>query len=207
MKLKKKSNLLKALPFLLLMNCQTKTPTVTLPIIGEKKIVNGDTVYHRIGAFKLLNQSGDTVNENTVKGKIYVANFFFATCQSICPKMSNYLVWVQKQFKEVDSVLILSHSVNPMHDTVAVLANYAGTYGAIKNKWHLLTGNKKLIYDLAKTSYLVNALEDDGSAEGFLHSNLFLLVDGEGRIRGTYDGTDSLSVVQLINDVQVLRRH
>ncbi|MEI6019566.1 MAG: SCO family protein [Bacteroidota bacterium] len=187
------------------MNCQTKAPTATLPIIGEKKIVNGDTVYHHIAGFKLINQAGDTISNNTVKGKIYVANFFFATCQSICPKMSNHLVWVQKQFKQVDSVLILSHSVNPKHDTVAVLANYAGSFGAIKNKWHLLTGDKKLIYDLAKTSYLVNALEDDGSAEGFLHSNLFLLIDYNGRIRGTYDGTDSLSVVQLVKDVQILR--
>lgn len=206
MKLKKRNKLFQVLPLLILMACGTKQIKPSLPIFGEKKVVNGDTVYHHIAAFKLINQNGDTISNKTVEGKIYVGNFFFATCQSICPKMSNHLVWVQKQFTQTDSVLILSHSVNPLHDTVAVLANYAGTYGAIKNKWHLLTGDKKQIYDLAKSSYLVNALEDDGSPEGFLHSNLFLLIDTKGRLRGTYDGTDSLAVVQMIKDIQILRQ-
>ena len=186
--------------------CTEKKSSVFLPIYGEKKIIDGDTIYHQIASFNLTNQIGQVVNQNTTKNKIYIANFFFATCQSICPMMSNQLQEVQKAFLADDSVLILSHSVNPLHDTVAVLNNYADTYGAKTNKWHLLTGNKKQIYDLAKTSYLVNAFEDDGSPEGFLHSELFLLIDKKSRIRGMYDGTNTAEVKKLIEDVKLLKQ-
>ena len=186
--------------------CSQKKSSVLLPIYGEKKIIAGDTIYHQIASFNLTNQIGQVVNQNTTKNKIYIANFFFATCQSICPMMSNQLQEVQKAFLADDSVLILSHSVNPLHDTVAVLSNYADTYGAKTNKWHLLTGNKKQIYDLAKTSYLVNAFEDDGSPEGFLHSELFLLIDKKARIRGMYDGTNTSEVKKLIEDVKLLKQ-
>ena len=186
--------------------CTEKKSSVLLPIYGEKKIIAGDTIYHQIASFNLTNQIGQAVNQNTTKNKIYIANFFFATCQSICPMMSNQLQEVQKAFLADDSVLILSHSVNPLHDTVAVLNNYADTYGAKTNKWHLLTGNKKQIYDLAKTSYLVNAFEDDGSPEGFLHSELFLLIDKKSRIRGMYDGTNTAEVKKLIEDVKLLKQ-
>ena len=186
--------------------CTQKKSSVLLPIYGEKKIIDGDTIYHQIASFNLTNQIGQVVNQNTTKNKIYIANFFFATCQSICPMMSNQLQEVQKAFLADDSVLILSHSVNPLHDTVAVLSNYADTYGAKTNKWHLLTGNKKQIYDLAKTSYLVNAFEDDGSPEGFLHSELFLLIDKKARIRGMYDGTNTAEVKKLIEDVKLLKQ-
>ena len=186
--------------------CSQKKSSVLLPIYGEKKIIDGDTIYHQIASFNLTNQIGQVVNQNTTKNKIYIANFFFATCQSICPMMSNQLQEVQKAFLADDSVLILSHSVNPLHDTVAVLNNYADTYGAKTNKWHLLTGNKKQIYNLAKTSYLVNAFEDDGSPEGFLHSELFLLIDEKSRIRGMYDGTNTAEVKKLIEDVKLLKQ-
>ena len=186
--------------------CSQKKSSVLLPIYGEKKIIAGDTIYHQIASFNLTNQIGQVVNQNTTKNKIYIANFFFATCQSICPMMSNQLQEVQKAFLADDSVLILSHSVNPLHDTVAVLSNYADTYGVKTNKWHLLTGNKKQIYDLAKTSYLVNAFEDDGSPEGFLHSELFLLIDKKARIRGMYDGTNTSEVKKLIEDVKLLKQ-
>ena len=186
--------------------CTEKKSSVLLPIYGEKKIIAGDTIYHQIASFNLTNQIGQVVNQNTTKNKIYIANFFFASCQSICPMMSNQLQEVQKAFLADDSVLILSHSVNPLHDTVAVLSNYGDTYGAKTNKWHLLTGNKKQIYDLAKTSYLVNALEDDGSPEGFLHSELFLLIDKKARIRGMYDGTNTSEVKKLIEDVKLLKQ-
>jgi protein SCO1/2 len=205
-----KSNPILNLPillFLLAFNaCKQKGPELLLPVYGEKKPGATDTIYHTIGSFKLINQYGEPVTNETVKNKIYVANFFFATCQSICPEMSTNLTDVQKAFANDDSVLILSHSVNPLHDTVEVLNSYATTYSAVKNKWHLLTGNKKLIYDLAKTSYLVNALEDDGSPEGFLHSELFLLIDGKGRMRGMYDGTDKAQVKKLIADIKLLKQ-
>jgi protein SCO1/2 len=180
-----------------------------LPVIGEKKLAGSqgsDTIYHTIQDFSFINQYHDTITEKTIQGKVYVADFFFATCQSICPKMSSQLVNVQEAFKNDKEVLILSHTVNPAHDSVAVLNGYAQSYGALKHKWHFLTGNKKKIYDMARHSYLINALEEDGSEEGFLHSELFILIDAQKRIRGMYDGTDSLAVVKLISDIHTLKQ-
>jgi protein SCO1 len=195
-----------ALPFLLLWSCKPEGPKLLLPVYGEKTVNGTDTIYHTVGNFKLTNQYGEAVSNETVKNKIYIANFFFATCQSICPIMSTNLTSVQEEFAKDDSVLILSHSVNPLHDTVAVLMDYATTYGARKNKWHLLTGDKKQIYGLAKDSYLVNALEDDGTPEGFLHSELFLLIDNKGRLRGMYDGTDKAQVQKMTADIKLLKQ-
>jgi protein SCO1/2 len=201
-----------AITALILFSCNSKTTEtkkLLLPVIGEKKPVGTDgkdTLYHTIQPFSFINQYHDTVSEKTINNKIFVADFFFATCQSICPKMSSQLVHVQNAFKDDNNVLILSHTVNPANDTVEVLNGYAQTYGTIKNKWHLLTGSKKTIYDMARFSYLVNALEDDGSAEGFLHSELFILVDAQKRIRGMYDGTDSVAVVKLISDIKLLKQ-
>lgn len=194
-------------PFvILLFSCnQTPEKKLLLPVMGEKHLGNTDTIYHTIGKFSLTNQFGETITEQTVKNKIYIADFFFATCQSICPQMSANLVDVQKAFEKDDSVLILSHTVNPLHDAVDVLNKYSLSYKAIKGKWHFLTGNKKVIYDLAKNDYLVNALEDDGTPEGFLHSELFLLIDTQGRIRGMYDGTDKVQVAKLISDIKLLK--
>ncbi len=207
MKLNLNSKALLLAAFIFLASCtQEKQKALLLPVMGEKKTIGTDTVYHTVGPFQLINQYGDTITEANSKGKIYVANFFFATCQSICPEMSTQLKDVQAAFATDDSVLILSHSVNPLHDTVDVLLAYGKVYGALKNKWHLLTGNKKQIYDLAKASYLVNAIEDDGSPEGFLHSELLLLIDTQGRIRGMYDGTYAPDVKQLILDIQLLKK-
>jgi protein SCO1/2 len=200
-----------ALGLLFFSSCkETKTDETInqLPIFGEKKlggIDRKDTIYHTIGSFSFVNQFADTITEKQIDAKIVVADFFFATCQSICPKMSSQLVHVQKAFEKDGDLLILSHTVNPMHDTVEVLNEYGIQYGAIKNKWHLLTGNKKAIYDMARYSYLVNAIEDDGSEEGFLHSELFVLVDAQKRIRGMYDGTDSVAVAKLIQDIKTLK--
>lgn len=198
-------NLSLAAALLLISACKENSPGLVLPVYGEKKVMDNDTVYHQVNNFSLTDQLGQTVTNETVKGKIYVANFFFATCQSICPEMSTNLTDVQAAFKNDDSLLILSHSVNPLHDTVEVLKNYGETYHADPKMWHLLTGDKKQIYELAKTSYLVNALEDDGTPEGFLHSELFLLMDGKGRLRGMYDGTDKAQVKKLIADIKLLK--
>ncbi len=197
-----------AITALILFSCNSKTTEtkkLLLPVIGEKKPVGTDgkdTLYHTIQPFSFINQYHETVSEKTINNKIFVADFFFATCQSICPKMSSQLVHVQKAFKDDNNVLILSHTVNPANDTVEVLNGYAQTYGTIKNKWHLLTGSKKTIYDMARFSYLVSALEDDGS----LHSELFILVDAQKRIRGMYDGTDSVAVVKLISNIKLLKQ-
>ena len=185
------------------------TEKLVLPIYGEKKAVGSevrDTIYHTIQSFSFVNQYHDTITEKTIANKIYVADFFFATCQSICPQMSSQLMNVQKAFIKDDSVLILSHTVNPMHDTVEVLNGYAQSYGAIKNKWHFLTGNKAIIYSHARTAYF--AEEDLGFAKDssdFLHTEHFVLVDKCKRIRGIYNGTLQLEAEQLIKDIALLK--
>lgn len=178
---------------------------LVLPVIGPKKLNSGDTMYHTIAPFSFTNQFGEKVSDSTTKDKIYIANFFFATCQSICPRMNTQLGRVAQAYNTDNDVLFLSHTINPSNDTVEVLAQYGAKYGAVKNKWHLLTGSKPAIYDLAKTSYLINAVEDDGTAEGFIHSEFLLLIDKQKRIRGTYDGTDSIMVNKLIEDIKLLK--
>jgi len=184
---------------------EEKKSTLLFPVIGPKKLNNGDTMYHTIAPFSFINQFGEKVSDSTTKDKIYIANFFFATCQSICPRMNTQLGRVAQAYNTDNEVLFLSHTINPSNDTVEVLAQYGAKYGAIKNKWHLLTGPKPAIYDLAKTSYLINAVEDDGTAEGFIHSEFLLLIDKQKRIRGTYDGTDSIMVNKLIEDIKLLK--
>lgn len=181
------------------------TKKYVLPIYGEKHLGNKDTVYHSVGTYTFTNQYGELITNQTTFGKIYVADFFFATCQSICPQMSTNLKLVQDAYKSDNDLLILCHTVNPLHDTVELLNNYSLRYGAIKGKWHFLTGQKKAIYDLARYGYLVNALEDDGTPEGFLHSELLILVDKRGRIRGYYDGTNSVDVKKMIDDIKLLK--
>jgi len=205
MKLNLSLKLIPVFALLILISCKESKPSLVMPVYGPKTLVNSDTVYHTIGNFSLTNQYGEIVTQDNMKNKIVISNFFFATCQSICPEMSTNLTYVQELFAKDDSLLILSHSVNPLHDTVEVLMTYATTYSAVKNKWHLLTGDKKVIYDLAKNSYLVNALEDDGTPEGFLHSELFLLIDSKSRIRGMYDGTDKADVEKLVAAVKLLK--
>ena len=192
-----------------LFSCKTEkkesTSSLLLPVLGQKKLNNNDTIYHTIAPFSFINQYGDTITESITNDKIYIANFFFATCQSICPRMNTQMGRVQDSLKNDNEVIFLSHTVNPMHDTVEVLAQYAQKYGSIKNKWHLLTGKKTEIYDLGKKSYVINAVEDDGSEEGFIHSEFLLLIDKQKRIRGTYDGTDSIMVNKLIEDIKLLK--
>jgi len=186
---------------------ENKKAALLLPTYGPKvanREKEGDTTYHTIGNFSFTNQYGETVSQKTTEGKIYVADFFFATCQNICPAMSSQLIRLQDAIKN-DDILILSHTVNPLHDTVEVLLEYAGKYQAIKDKWHFLTGSKKDINTLAEKSYLVSA-QDDGTPEGFVHSEKFLLIDGQHRIRGVYDGTDSLQVDLMIKDISLLKK-
>lgn len=185
---------------------------IALPIYGERyaeeKVVDGktvvDTVYHTIGDFKFVNQNGDTVTSKSLEGKIKIVDFFFVTCQTICPKMSTQMKRVQDKVKTIDDIVILSHTVNPENDSVPVLRQYATEYGAIDNKWHFLTGDKKEIYDIARKGYLVNALEGDGGPDDFIHTELFLLIDHKNRIRGMYDGTSKEAVDTLIDEIKVL---
>ena len=188
------------------------------PIEIQSKTVDGhqvnDTVYHTIIGFSLLDQDSNQVSENIFKGKIHIANFMFTTCGTICPKMSNEMMRVQHAFEKDTDVVIVSYTVDPEHDSPSVLKEYALKHKAIQNKWFFLTGDKKTIYDLARNSYYLVAGEGDGGQEDFIHSEMFTLIDKEGRIRGgkdkkgnllTYDGTNILDVNRLIEDVEVLK--
>jgi protein SCO1/2 len=161
--------------------------------------------YHSIADFKLVNQNGDTITQNTYADKIYVADFFFTTCPSICPVMTANLAEVQDEFKDDNEVLLLSHSVTPEIDSVAQLKKYALEKGVIDQKWNLVTGDKKQIYELARKSYLAVMDDGDGGAYDMIHTENFMLIDKERRIRGYYDGTNKEEVEKLIRDIEILK--
>lgn len=180
-------------------------PIRLLPYFGPKAALKvNDTVYHSIGNFSFTDQNGQTVTSETVKGKIYVTDYFFTTCQSICPIMNTQLTRVYKTFKNQKDFMILSHTVDPETDTVAQLAMHAQKYGVDNDQWRFLTGSKKDLYELARKSYLLNAEEGDGGEEDFIHTQNFALIDKDKHIRGFYDGTDSADVSRMIMDIQTL---
>ncbi len=189
-----------------------KNKYITLEIYGPKepitKTVNGkvvvDTIYHSVGGFSLLNSDSVIVTEKLTEGKIFVADFFFTTCSSICPKMSGQLMRVQYEYKDDSSVVILSHTVDPEHDTPSVLKVYSKKYEAIPGKWYFLTGDKKAIYDLARNNYFISATEGDGGKGDFIHSEQMVLVDKKKHIRGYYDGTDVRDVRRLMDEIKLL---
>ena len=179
----------------------------TLPIFGERALVNGDTIYHTIKDFQFVNQDSAVVTKETVKGKIYVADFFFTTCRTICPIMKSQMVRVNEAIKDMPDVLIFSHSIDPDYDTVGLLHDYAERLGAKSDKWYFLTGQPMdYVFDLAQTSYFATAMEDKSEPDGFVHSGAFLLIDKEGRLRGKYDGTKEDDVNRLVADIERLRR-
>ena len=161
--------------------------------------------YHTIADFKLVNQNGETITQDTYADKIYVADFFFTTCPSICPVMTANLAEVQNEFKNDNEVLLLSHSVTPEIDSVAQLKKYAIEKGVVDLKWNLVTGNKKQIYELARKSYMAVMEDGDGGAYDMIHTENFMLIDKERRIRGYYDGTNKEEVEKLIRDIAILK--
>lgn len=177
-----------------------------LPIYGEKEITGKDTVYHTIGNFQLVNQDSMVVGNQLLNGKIYVADFFFTSCRTICPIMKSQMMRVYEAVKDDPEVLIVSHTIDPEYDTVGLLHDYADRLGVSSKKWHFLTGNKDSIYYLAQTSYFVTAMEDKAEQDGFIHSGAFLLIDKKGRIRGKYDGTKEEEVNKLIKDIGILEK-
>jgi protein SCO1/2 len=159
---------------------------------------------HKIAEFKLLNQNGETITSNNFKGKIYVADFFFTRCTTICPVMTSNMKTVQDAFLNNDQVMFLSHSVTPDIDSVSVLRAYADKKGVIDGKWHITTGDKKHIYELARKSYFAVLEEGDGGLQDFVHTEIFTLVDKDKQIRGNYDGTDKEDIQRLIADIKIL---
>lgn len=182
------------------------TKETQLPILGSREIgQNGrDTVYHIIPSFSFLNQDSTVVTAQTFEDKVYVADFFFTTCTTICPVMKNEMQRVYEEFKGKPNVGFLSHTIDPGHDNVAVLKEYAEHLGIQNEQWHLVTGARDEIFNLAQKHYMVTAVEDSTVPDGVLHSGAFILIDRQKRIRGYYDGTDSGEVDKLINDIPKL---
>lgn len=188
-------------------------PSEPLPIyqpadINPKLVdesVQHQTHSHRVGAFSLWNQNGQNITEANYEGKIYVADFFFATCEGICPKMSAQMERMSAVFANDAEIMFLSHSVTPEIDSVEVLSEYAQLYGAEAGKWNLVTGDKKQIYELARKHYFAVTTEGDGGKSDFIHTENFVLVDKDKRLRGFYDGTDPDAVNQCIEDIRTLK--
>lgn len=192
---------------------QALKPEKRLPVY-QPSMVNPELVdstlvyvkkYHSIADFKLINQNGDTISQADYADKIYVADFFFTTCPTICPVMTANMADLQQIIKDDDEVMLLSHSVTPEIDSVPQLKKYALEKGVIDAKWNLVTGDKKQIYELARKSYLAVLTDGDGGPYDMIHTENFILVDKERRIRGFYDGTSSEEVTQLLEDLKVLK--
>ncbi len=171
----------------------------TLPVLGE-----GD---HRVRSFSFTDQNGKTVTNEDVKNKIYVVEYFFTTCKGICPKMNENMTTVFKAFRGNKDVMILSHTVDPLKDTVQAMKEYSLRFDADPTQWLFLTGDKKELYDMARYSYLVTAADDTATVDiqsDFIHTDRFVLVDKTGHIRGQYEGTNKTSVEQLVGDIKEL---
>ena len=176
-----------------------------LPIFGERFFDGHDTIYHAVSSFSLLDQDSTEITRATVEGKVYVADFFFTSCRTICPKMKVQMKRVYDAIEEMEDVVILSHSIDPEYDNVSRLKKFSSRIGVRTDKWHFLTGNKDSILRLAQTGYFASAMEDKNEPDGYIHSGAFLLVDRKGRLRGKYDGTVPEETDRLIGDIKKLR--
>jgi protein SCO1/2 len=186
-------------------------PKITLPIYSPNmvstELVEEDIrhvkKYHKISDFSLTNQNGKVITQEYYDNKIYIADFFFTTCPTICPIMTENMFQIQEKTLGED-VLLVSYSVTPEIDSTAQLKKYALEKGVNDNKWNLLTGDKKQIYDLARKSYLVAKNDGDGGKYDMIHTENFVLIDKEKRIRGFYDGTNNEEMDKLLKDVKIL---
>jgi protein SCO1/2 len=191
--------------------CKTGQNQAALPIYGNrdtktvtkdgKQVV--DTIYQTIPAFKFINQYGDSITQNSLKGDIYVADFFFTTCPSICPIMHRNMLKVYNEFKNVPDFKIISHSIDPKHDSVPVLKKYADGLEIKGNTWWLLQGKKDETYNLSASEVVRGP--DVRYKYFFILFVFFILIDKQKRIRGSYDGTDEKEVARLIGDIRILR--
>ncbi len=203
--------LLVALPATLFFLRTGKHTFGSLPYLGEKEVNGpGDTTYFTVPPFRFVNENGRVITDRDLEGKILVVDFFFTRCTSICPKMTAHMQGLQLELNDPDKrdayedVVLLSHTVDPEHDTPEVLRAYARRHEADTTRWIFLTGDAKAIYRQGNTGYLLTALEDSLDPEGFVHSERFVLVDKRRHIRGQYDGTSRADVGRLTTDLKML---
>lgn len=180
-----------------------------LPILGSKEPINDgkDTIYHKIPDFSFNDQNGKTITAKTFENKIYVADFFFTSCTTICPVMGKEMQRLYKKYKGNEKIAFLSHSIDPAHDSVPVLKEYSEDLGVDNHQWHFVTGEQEAIFNMAQNHYMISAMRDSTLPDGVLHSGAFILVDSQKRIRGYYDGTSNKEVDKLISDISILLQH
>ncbi len=178
--------------------------TKKLPILGNKEVIEGDTIYYTVPSFTFIDQDSNTVTQKDYDNTLYIADFFFTSCRTICPVMKKEMIKIQKAYKGNENVKILSHTLDPKHDTPAVLKEYAQRLGANTEQWKFVTGDPKEIYRMANQGYLVPAVEDKNQPDGITHSGAIILIDTQNRIRGYYNGTDPEKVAILIQDIDAL---
>lgn len=186
-----------------------KILTVYQPAMVNSELVDSTLThvkkYHTIADFSLTNQNGEVITQENYKDKIYITDFFFTTCPSICPVMTKNMALIQQHILNDKEVMLLSHSVTPSIDSVAQLKKYAIEKGVVDTKWNLVTGSKKHIYELARKSYFAVKTDGDGGPLDMIHTENFILVDKERRIRGFYDGTKAEEIEELMQDLKVLK--
>lgn len=205
-------NLISFLVLILLISCKKPIDKV-LPIYNPSNFnpelvdpsLKNKTAYHTVSDFKLINQNGDTITQDAYKNKIYVTDFFFTRCGTICPVMTDNMQRLQQEFINTKDVMFLSISVTPEIDSIAILKDYAARKGVIDSKWNITTGNKKHIYNLARKSYFAVVEQGDGGLQDFIHTPNFILVDTKKQIRGIYNGTSLEDIDQIIEDIRILQ--
>lgn len=175
-----------------------------LPYLGFPEITaNGDTIPFKIPDFQFVDQDSTVITQATFAGKIYITDFFFTSCPTICPKVKRQMMRVYDKFKDEPRLVMLSHSIDTKYDTVATLRHYAEKLGISSSRWHLVTGDKAKIYEMA-SKYMISALEDANEPGGYVHSGAIALIDVNGHIRGSYGGTEQEEVDQLMLDIEKL---
>ncbi|MEQ9286804.1 MAG: SCO family protein [Cyclobacteriaceae bacterium] len=192
--------------------CSSSQSEDKLPILGRQQIVERtegaqtlyDTIPHTVADFSFVDQDSSIITNETFEGKVYVSDFFFTSCPTICPLMKKQMLRVYDRFLNDDRVGILSHTIDPSYDNVEILKKYSERLGVKSSKWHFVTGNEDDIFTIGEKSYMVTAGADESAPGGYIHSGAFLLVDTKKRIRGVYDGTIEEEVEVLMNDIERL---
>ncbi len=195
------------------MSC-TKSSDRVLPIYNPSnfnpelvdKSLQNSTQNHTVSDFKLINQNGEPITQKNYKNKIYVADFFFTRCGTICPLMTDNMAIIQNVFLNDKDVMLLSLSVTPEMDSIQILRAYANKKGVIDSKWNITTGDKKHIYELARKSYFAVVEQGDGGLQDFIHTPSFILIDKKKQIRGIYDGTNDADIKRIISDIKILKK-
>ena len=190
--------------FTLLFILSCSEPQQRLPFLGTPEVNGKDTIYPKVEHFEFLNQDSLAITDNTFKNKIYITDFIFLSCPTICPMMNNEMKKVYDAYKNNKSVLFLSHTIDPENDSISRLKTYANNLKINHSKWHFVTGNKAEIYSMAENSYYSIAYQDSTAPGGFAHSGGLLLIDKNRHIRGVYDGTNPEMTKLLIKDIKRL---